>query len=384
MQAERATTSVLPLCLSASSLLRSSTSSSFSTFSLAQVGPICPAPQINQRKQRERGPRVPFRTLSGQPSLPDVFELTEQNLSVVAKSAKAIVIDCYADWCEPCKKLGPILQKVCAEFSPHVSLALMNVDKFEKLSQQLQVKSLPAVIAIKGGRAMGRFEGLQNEAYIREFVSSLVKAGDEADPAAPAAEKGETPDSKLEKAQKLFEANKANKKEMDDVTEKFAELLANPDSSKKVRAMASAGLVRCALVVGQTDTAKSLHSMLLADAKNDPELKDALLESWCRVAGAEVSFADDFALIGTKTVAELRKECEKAPKDPQAAYNLAIRLFCEGDVKDGFLTVCKVIAIDRHWKDGAGKALANRMIDAMAEDAATVGWARRRLTNALL
>ncbi len=106
----------------------------------------------------------------------DVTDATFET-EVIARSAEVpVVVDLWAPWCEPCKQLGPIIERVVAETGGQVVLAKVDVDQNPGIAQAFQVQSIPAVHAIVDGRPVDSFMGAQGEATIREFVAKLLPA----------------------------------------------------------------------------------------------------------------------------------------------------------------------------------------------------------------
>ena len=92
-----------------------------------------------------------------------------------------VVVDLWAEWCGPCRTLGPILEKVVAETGGKVALAKVDIDKNPQVAASFAVKSIPAVFAISGGKVVDQFIGALPEAAVREFVAGLAPAETEAD-----------------------------------------------------------------------------------------------------------------------------------------------------------------------------------------------------------
>jgi putative thioredoxin len=91
-----------------------------------------------------------------------------------------VLIDLWADWCEPCKQLSPILERVATEGEGSWVLAKIDVEANPRISQALQVQGIPAVFAVIGGQLVPGFEGALPEAQVREFVAAVLQAGREA------------------------------------------------------------------------------------------------------------------------------------------------------------------------------------------------------------
>ena len=112
------------------------------------------------------------------------MDVTDQTFEaeVVARSATVpVVVDLWAEWCGPCKTLGPILEKVIGETGGRVELAKVDVDANPWVAQQFQVRSIPAVFAFRDQKVVDGFIGALPEAQVKEFVDRLAPAPTEAD-----------------------------------------------------------------------------------------------------------------------------------------------------------------------------------------------------------
>ena len=91
-----------------------------------------------------------------------------------------VVVDLWADWCGPCKTLGPLIEKVVDETNGKVVLVKINVDENPGLNQAFQVQSIPAVFALRDGAVVDSFIGAVPEPTIKQFVDSLLPTADQA------------------------------------------------------------------------------------------------------------------------------------------------------------------------------------------------------------
>ncbi len=102
-----------------------------------------------------------------------VFDTTvasfEQDVILKSKDTP-ILVDFWATWCEPCKVLGPILEKLAAEFNGGFLLAKVDVDAEQQLAGYFQVKSIPTVMLLKNGQIVDGFPGALPEGQVREFL----------------------------------------------------------------------------------------------------------------------------------------------------------------------------------------------------------------------
>ncbi|MFG3047736.1 tetratricopeptide repeat protein [Streptomyces sp. NPDC048241] len=126
---------------------------------------------------------------------------------VLQRSAEVpVVIDFWAEWCQPCKQLSPVLERLAVEYNGRFLLAKVDVDANQMLMQQFGVQGIPAVFAVVAGQALPLFQGAADEQQIRETLDQLIQVAEQrfgltgltVDPdaapgAAPAAEVPEGP-----------------------------------------------------------------------------------------------------------------------------------------------------------------------------------------------
>ena len=108
------------------------------------------------------------------PSL--VLEGTDANFGQVLELSKQvpIVIDLWAEWCEPCKELSPTLEKVVTAFGGRLLLVTVDVDANPQLAQAFQAQSIPTVAALVGGRPIALFVGALPEDQVLEVFEQLL------------------------------------------------------------------------------------------------------------------------------------------------------------------------------------------------------------------
>lgn len=99
---------------------------------------------------------------------------------VLQRSAEVpVVIDFWAEWCEPCKQLGPLLERLAQEYNGRFLLAKVDVDANQMLMQQFGIQGIPAVFAVVAGQALPLFQGAAPEAQIRQTLDQLIQVGEE-------------------------------------------------------------------------------------------------------------------------------------------------------------------------------------------------------------
>lgn len=97
-----------------------------------------------------------------------------QQIIVEASQEKLVLIDFWADWCEPCKDLMPILEKLAGEYSQHMILAKVDCEAQQEVAGQFGIRSLPTVMVVQNGQPVDGFAGVQPEAQIREMLAKYL------------------------------------------------------------------------------------------------------------------------------------------------------------------------------------------------------------------
>jgi putative thioredoxin len=188
-----------------------------------------------------------------------------------------VIVDLWAEWCGPCKTLGPIIEKVVAETDGRVELVKVDVDANPRVSATFRVQSIPAVYALKDRRVINSFIGAIPEAQVRAFVEQIapppsevdlmVEKGDETSlRAALAIEPGHV-DGVLALANLLVDRG--------DNDEALALLARIPESPETRHVAARA---RSADVVSHDDDYDAKLESLLPNVKNDEDVRQQFVD----------------------------------------------------------------------------------------------------------
>lgn len=98
-------------------------------------------------------------------------EFTDANFQEkVLNSDKLSMIDFWAEWCGPCRAIGPVVEELSKEFEGKVNVGKVDVDKNPELSVQYGITSIPAILFVKGGKVVDKLVGSQPKA---NFVKKL-------------------------------------------------------------------------------------------------------------------------------------------------------------------------------------------------------------------
>ncbi len=261
-----------------------------------------------------------------------------------------VLVDFWAPWCEPCKQLTPVLEKVVRSAKGKVKLVKMDIDAHPAVPGQMGIQSIPAVIAFVKGQPIDGFLGTLPEGQIVSFIERVIKD-----------KIGEGQDLLKLADAALAEGNAAEAAEL------YAQVLAKDAASIP----ALAGLARAHLKTGAVEQAKRTLALV-------PETKGHLPA--VAAVRAEIELAEQAAALGPIT--ELEQKVAANPADHQARFDLAVALSATNREAacDHLLDIIKR---DRKWnEDGARKQLV-QLFDAWGPtDEATVS-GRRRLSSLL-
>ena len=105
----------------------------------------------------------------------NVIEVTQSNFrEVVVEADKPVIVDFWAEWCGPCKKLSPVLEELSEELGDAVTIAKVNVDEERTLGAMFQIMSIPAVLFFKDGEKVDEFIGVRPRSHIMAKLEPLL------------------------------------------------------------------------------------------------------------------------------------------------------------------------------------------------------------------
>lgn len=178
----------------------------------------------------------------------EVTEATFQAEVLQRSMSVPVVIDFWADWCQPCKQLSPILKKLAGEYEGRFVLAKIDVDANQQLAASAQVQSIPTVLGVIKGQAVPLFAGALPEAEVRKYLDQLLQVASangvsgrvSPDEGAAEAEAEPSHDTRFDKAYEAIERG-----DYDAATAAYEQVLAeSPGDAEAQAGLAQVSLLR--------------------------------------------------------------------------------------------------------------------------------------------
>ena len=284
--------------------------------------------------------------------------ITENFMSDVIERSKEtpVIVDFWAPWCEPCKQLTPVIEKIVKEKNGNVILAKMNIDESPEVAQQLKIQSIPAVMAFNDGQPVDGFIGVQPEKNITEFINKI---------------------SSLKNSSSIEENIIAGKKYIDDgdietAALVFSEILKIEPDNISAKSM----LARCLLRSDQIDDAEKIINNLPANSENNQDFVSVRSEF-------EVLKNAKNNPISNEQEDKLRGDIDKNPKNHQIRLDLAKLLLAKGENENAINELLKIIEFDPKWNDGEARKQLIEIFNILGNEDILVIEGRKKLSSML-
>ena len=284
--------------------------------------------------------------------------ITDNFMTDVIEQSKEtpVIVDFWAPWCEPCKQLTPIIERIIKEKNGKVILAKMNIDESPEVAQQLKIQSIPAVMAFHDGQPIDGFIGVQSEKNIIEFVNKI---------------------SSLKNSSTIEENISAGKKYMNEgdietATLVFSEILKiEPDNIS-----AKSLLARCLIKNDQLNDAEKIIDSLPVGAESNQDYISVRSE-------LEIFKNAKNNPISDNEEQELRNNIDKQPENYQLRLDLSKILMAKGENEEAINQLLRIIEVNPKWNDGEARKQLIEIFNILGNENILVTEGRKKLSSML-
>lgn len=250
-----------------------------------------------------------------------------------------VVVDFWAEWCAPCRVLGPLLGRLAEEAQGNFRLAKVNVDHNQNLAVRYAVRSIPAVKAFRNGQMISEFVGVQPEPRLREFIRSIAPSDS---------------DLLLEKGNSLLSINQSMQAE-----ETFRKALKiTPDTPSGLL-----GLAKSLLQQG-----KGIESLqILAGFPPSREYSSAQI-----------------LLPLAQALDNFEKSTSEFDDDPlDAAFRNAMRLVKRGNIEAAMDGLLDILRENKRYRDGKARLVLLGLLETLGNESEVAQQYRKELASVL-
>ncbi|MBO7112037.1 MAG: thioredoxin [Bacteroidaceae bacterium] len=102
------------------------------------------------------------------------LEITSQNFDEIKQQGKPVLVDFWATWCGPCKRLGPIIEELAAEYDGKAIVGKCDIEENDELTEQFGIMNVPTVVFLKDGKEVDRVVGLAMKNIYQDKLNALL------------------------------------------------------------------------------------------------------------------------------------------------------------------------------------------------------------------
>ncbi|MBL41709.1 MAG: thioredoxin [Rhodospirillaceae bacterium] len=277
---------------------------------------------------------------------------TENFMDDVIEASKEVpvLVDFWAPWCEPCKQLAPMLEKVVTNSEGKIKLVKLNIDDDPQIPQQLQIQSIPAVFAFKDGQPIDAFVGAQTETQIKSFIEKLTG------PIGPS-----PVEQALAAAENEFQNNNFSAAE---------NLYLQVIGFESMNPEAIAGLAKVYIKNDDFDKAKELLNGLSEEILHHDAVKSAL---------SALSLVENKEnLISKESLIDI---INKEPNNLKAKFDLATSFAAENEFDNAIETLLQIMKKNKEWNNGEAKEKLLKIFEVLGPDNELTKTSRRKMSS---
>ena len=252
---------------------------------------------------------------------------------VIEESKKCpIIVDFWATWCNPCKQLAPILEKVVLQMSGKVKLVKIDIDQNQSLAAQMQIQSVPTVLAFFEGKPINGFSGIKTEEEVLNFITEVATISEHS------SDDFKNINSLLDEAEK-----KLQEKEYENASYEFSSLLGET-LPKDLLVKTITGLGKCYLGLNNFSELNELIDTLEDNIKKDSAIVDLIKSK------------EYLENIDVKEVSDLEIKFKENPNDLNTRYELAKSQIINKAYLEAINNLLFIIEKNKEWNNNKAKA----------------------------
>ncbi|MDR1882606.1 MAG: thioredoxin [Prevotella sp.] len=103
------------------------------------------------------------------------LEITDAGFEEILKSGKPLVLDFWAEWCGPCRMIGPVVEELADEYAGKVIIGKVDVDNNDEVTSKYGIRNIPTILFIKNGEVVDKQVGVAHKAALVEKIENLLK-----------------------------------------------------------------------------------------------------------------------------------------------------------------------------------------------------------------
>ena len=266
---------------------------------------------------------------------PYVIDVTAENFQAVileGSMVQPVLVDFWAEWCQPCKTLMPMLAKLADEYQGAFVLAKINTEEQQELAGQFQIRSIPACKLFVNGQMADEFTGALPEEQLRAFLDKHIPRES---------------DNLVEQAQQLLQQGDADA---------AADLIAQALKDDPANSNAIIAFAQLKASIGESDAAQQALDSLPEDAQKKPA-----------VAAMRAQIVFDEVTIDAPPLEELEKIVAADANNSEARYQLAAQLVMHNQLEAALDQLMVLLQKDRGYGDDAARKAMIRVFDILGE-----------------
>ncbi len=286
--------------------------------------------------------------MSESPYIHDVTIENFQTMVIDSSARQPVLVDFWADWCNPCQQLTPVLHKLADEYKGAFMLAKVNSDEQGELAAKAGVRSLPTVKLFIDGQIVNEFMGALPESEVRKFLDQYIQSGN---------------GSVIDEAMQAFQQGR----EQDALDMLNAALADDPQN-----AGLKIGIAKLVAHQGDFDSASSLIDTLSDEEKEQPDAKELI---------TMIKFTKQLQEAGNPE--ELQQRLNDNPDDLDAMLKMSHHLTASGNHEAAINLLLQIMQKDRSFEDDAGRKGLIDIFDLLGSENPLVQTYRRKMFTLL-